>query len=340
MTTFHPTYPCVQRGRWIAPKRYVKAGFAPKSVNLNHLDAEAQSQEAIRLTKVMTDWFQSTGYDHGTLGWIIEKYLTDDMSPFHATAPKTQDGYKNQCARWKSHAGDQKLPDIKFPTIHRWHAHFSDGGRMSNGHHMMTMLRIVMSYGVMIEDGECDRIDRVLGKCRFPRPAPRSIAPTREDVEKVIAAAEGPVKLGLQLQWDLALRPGDVRKINWGQVDLAVTRISGDTSKTKAPFYFPLEDAPVLRAAIIASERTTGRLVPLSGNQYRRAFSDALRKSGVTPFQARDIRAGAITEAEELGVPLDARRQFATHRSTRTTEIYSRGAAKGVVLTMKTRNAT
>ena len=53
----------------------------------------------------------------------------------------------------------------------------------------MTMLRIVVGYGVSVEIEGCERLDTILGKMRFESPRARTERPTYDQTKAIIAKA-------------------------------------------------------------------------------------------------------------------------------------------------------
>ena len=75
----------------------------------------------------------------------------------------------------------------------------------------------------------------------------------------------------------------------------------------------------------------TGR--PWEASRFRRKWREIARARKIPDtFQNRDSRAGAITEARDLGADMEKARDAATHSNIATTERYSRMRAKNATV--------
>ena len=97
MPNFDPKFPClaIRRGspRWVCPPKYRKAGYSVASVNLRGLEGDALSNELIRLTGEMLEWWNGSGHPRDTWGWLLNEYLTGPHTPLDKVALKTREGY-------------------------------------------------------------------------------------------------------------------------------------------------------------------------------------------------------------------------------------------------------
>jgi hypothetical protein len=96
---------------------------------------------------------------------------------------------------------------------------------------MMTMLRSVAKYGGhALKIAEVREVSTVLSAMRFTSPKARDVAPTREQVYAIVAAADAAgdeaVACGLILQFELAMRAVDVRG-QWFEITEAEFRQGG-----------------------------------------------------------------------------------------------------------------
>lgn len=87
--------------KWMPSKKYVEAGYTVKSVNLDGTPGDSLDMErAARcrmLTREMLEWYKDTQESHiiaGTWGWLMQRYLHDEYSPFRETKVTTQNGYR------------------------------------------------------------------------------------------------------------------------------------------------------------------------------------------------------------------------------------------------------
>lgn len=355
---------------WKAPARYVKAGYMPKSIKLpaGHKDdahALDRAQKCREYTREMLKWWSNQdSIQEGTWHWLFSKYRSDQFSPIHKVKQNTRDNYLWCISRWDSSIGKAKLQDANYEFIIGLQVDMEKNGRSAAYiKRLFTMLRTVVSYGAMIEDPQAARISGILSLMRIKNPTPRTVAPTREQIEAIIKAADDAgdkmFALGLSIQWWFSLRAVDVRGqwlksdevsgitrsgkrwqdgMTWNMINREVTEIRKVISKTSfsnvQERVFDLTSVPELRERLLSipPERRTGPLIvtaryglPYDLHGWSRAFRRYARAAGVPDeVQAMDTRAGAITDAKLLGADQYALRDAAGHSNISTTDRYAR----------------
>lgn len=201
---------------WIPPQHDVRKGFPQKSLTLdpalNELELAARCRELwIELEAWREGKPQDTRY---SIGWLIDRYLTDEFSPYRNARPKTRSGYDYNCRVIRKSIGDRLInptleggvmkPRITGPDIRRWHTNWGkpvavagDDGREtfvasapSRARHCAVQLRILFSYAVEIAVPGAVEIKQILSTIEFPTTPPRTKAPTLEQVRALVREAE------------------------------------------------------------------------------------------------------------------------------------------------------
>jgi integrase len=340
---------------WKAPAKYVRAGYAVKRIRLegSDLDKAARCRE---LTREMLAWYDGEAHvEAGTWRWLLGRYKGDEYSPYQEVKANTRATYAREIAKLEEAIGAESLADWNMPRIKRWHQGMgAEGKSVDYTARQVTQIRMVVNYGVQIENAECNRLSLVLSKMKFPKPPPRQKAMTRDQAEAIAAAADeaGHVVFAtaLLLKFQTALRAVDVvgqwldekngtrwaDGLTWDMLDPEVTTLRKVTSKTGAEVEFDMRMLPVVRNRLRAMPRSVGPVFTMkNGKPYQRRYLLALfarfrAKAGVPKdVWFMDTRAGAITEAKEAGAsPMDIR-DMAGHSNLATTDRYMRGRADG-----------
>lgn len=361
---------------WRAPKSYIDLGHTKAAVRLpgeigdgRDLERAAKARE---LTRELLRWKDSLDVPKvqpGTWLWLIGRYKKDDISPFQDVKENTRENYLFHLSRWEEGIGAVEIAATDFPSIKRWQKAMEENGR--SDHYikaMFTMLRIIAGYGVALQVPGAMAVKAILGEIRFRSPKPRSVAPTEDQINAVIAAAdavgEHGFALGLSLQWWLSLRAVDVRGqhlgkgdgkrwadgLTWDMVDLDAMTIRKTPSKTarSAPeeIIWDLSLLPdiVERLSAIPKDRRIGPVVTMkNGKPYtRRGWADRFavhRKAAGVPdiVKAMDTRAAAINHGKRAGASKIELQHAAVHASGSTTERYlrERGDAANKVIQLR-----
>ncbi|MBB2832381.1 UNVERIFIED_ORG: hypothetical protein GGD51_002510 [Rhizobium esperanzae] len=252
--------------------------------------------------------------------------------------------------RWHGQWGEPKAPG----KPHRpWRAK-----------HAIDAVRQLISYGVTLGFDDCFRADTILGKIRFKTPPARTSVMTAEHVAaiRVTAHAEGfpSIALATVLQFELTMRqkdvvgewePGasaddggitykDTRWVNglvWSDIghDMILRKIHTKTG-------FPVEhDLKLHPAAIeeidrVPPEKRVGPLiiseatgVPYKNRKFTERWRKVADKAGIPrTIWNMDARAGAITEAYDLGAAETDVMKSAGHKNRQTSARYNRGTIK------------
>jgi hypothetical protein len=295
------------------------------------------------------------------LGKLIDAYRTDSVSGYQKLRYHVRRKQRTLLKRIKRRHGRTKLSKIKARTLLGWHAEWSEGGRLSNGHAFVKKLRTVFGFGLTIlEDKQCKRLRVVMNAMRFPAAQPRKEQITAEQAEAVRVTAHEmglhSIAMAQAFQFEVMLRQKDVigewvPKNEPGETDVFhkglkwLRGLRGDeidarmvlrhiTSKRQKPIEVDLSEAPMILAEfgrfigclpagpLIVCEHT-GRA--WKDDEFRRKWRIVANAAGIPKnVWNMDSRAGAISEAFEAGANPDDIRENATHSDLATTQRYNR----------------
>ncbi|MEC5293742.1 integrase [Aurantimonas sp. C2-5-R2] len=248
--------------------------------------------------------------------------------------------------RWHRAWGEPKQPDA---PARPWRAK-----------HTMDIVRQLIAYGVTLGFDDCFRADMILSKIRFPTPPARKAILTAAHVEAIRATAHAEgfpsIALATVLQFGLALRQKDVigewepigdgdggirykgtRWVNgltWSDIDADMILRKTHT-KTGFDVEHDLTYHPAVLAEIakVPADRRVGPIIisENTGEPYKhRNFTQRWRiiadRAGLPKgIWNMDARAGAITEAYNLGAAETDVMKSAGHRNRQTSARYNRG---------------
>lgn len=163
-----------------------------------------------------------------------------------------------------------------------------------------------------------------------PMPTPREVFITKDERDKLIAAAIAPhMKLFLQLAWFTAGRKDSILALEWDHVDFERGVIDlgqgvGNKRRAKPPI------SPTLRTALLEAykARTTDYVVEWAGGRVkniRKGFDQAAERAGLAGITPHDLRRSAARAMIEGGISMEEVSQYLGHTSTQVTEkVYGR----------------
>lgn len=360
---------------WRPPKRYVDAGYAVRGERLegirgDGLDAK-RAQRCRELTREMLRWWE--GLDHsgpeaGTFGHLIQKYLTDEFSPFRSVKPITQQDYIEFLNRWIPVIGEMRVGDLGYEGIMQIKMAMEAKGRSTSYiKRMFTMLRIATRYGRMTRFPGARDVTDILTDLRIANPPKRTVAPTREQVYAIVEEADRrkqtALAVGTILCFELCLRAVDVRGqwyksddetgvwyngrqwkdgLTWDMFSSDLTSFSKVISKTSKslpePYIFDLTPLPhlieQLKVLHAAGSGVGPVIVSSNGRPYtRNSWSQAFRRVREAldlpeDIASMELRAGGLTEAKQIGLDPLMIRDAGQHRQLSTTDGYMRGRSE------------
>lgn len=329
-------------------------------------DAE-RAATARQLTRDMVAAHQpDPGPDRGTWAWVIHKWKSDPNSRYNGCGQNTRADYDYRTGKWEKIIGHMKVEALTYEQIctiiHAMRAKdYSDSliQKLFGG------LRQVARYAkgpLRIREAQ-DVVD-VLAEIRFKSGQKRDVAPTSQQIRSIVDEADArglfAFATGILFQWTYALRAVDVRGqwhpadgkggivrngqrwqdgLTWDMVDPNLTEFSKVISKTGTAI-IGVRLTPELRARlkllrngggmgpIITSERYG---LPYEKHSWAQTFRRIRRDLGLPEeIKMMDTRAGALTEAKNLGVDPFALRDLGTHAHVDTTDGYARGRSENI----------
>lgn len=356
---------------WRAPSKAINAGYAVKRLKLPGTATDGADLERARLCREYTRealrWMSegdTSVFAKDTWGWLIQRYLTDELSPFREVKANTRDAYRWHLNRWQDAIGEAFVSTTSYSVLKGWQRAMQAKDR-SDAYikRMFTHLRIAASYGTALRIPGARDVKEILGEMRFSGNKPRSASPTSDQITAIIAkadaAGETTFALGLSLQWWLAFRAVDVRGqwlrmdkgeersgivrggfrwadgLTWDMIDISTMTLTKTPSKTREAMpdalVLDLSPVPDLVARLKALPHRVGPvIVDAKGLPYRKeAWSALFRRfraaAGVPDtIWLLDTRAGAINDAKRKGASPIELRDQANHASLATTNRYVR----------------
>lgn len=252
-----------------------------------HSEDEHQLERALRcrqLTQELVRWWD--GLDQpkvqlGTWQYLIARYKLDEFSPIQEVKANTKHGYLQQLAKLEVAIGHMPIRDLTYEQIKRTQKAMEDKGRSASYiHRFFNTLRRVARYGKALQIRDAAAVAQTLGEMRFQVGAARQVAPTREQVRQIIAAADAAglpdFAVGILIQFEFTLRAVDVRGhwletdeleggiirngkrwqdgLTWEMFDPDLNGFSKVISKTAkslpAPYWFDLTPLPEIQSRL------------------------------------------------------------------------------------------
>ncbi|NIZ63326.1 recombinase [Sedimentitalea sp. CY04] len=287
---------------WKCPRKLVKAGYAITKVKIEpagHIGDEHQRARALmcrELTQEAIRWSETHDQprvDPDTWMYLIARYRTDEFSPFQEVKANTKVGYLEQMKKLEEVIGHTKIADLTYEVIKTIQKAMTDKGRsVAYIHRFFNTLRRVARYGKALEIEAARKVSEILAEIRFQNSAARQVFPTREQVYRIVAAAdlEGMehYALGIMIQYEFALRAVDVRGqwletdeteggvirngkrwqdgLTWDMFDAGLTTMTKLISKTRKslpePYEFDLTAIPEIQSRLLRI-RPDGRMGPV-----------------------------------------------------------------------------
>jgi len=138
----------------------------------------------------------------------------------------------------------------------------------------------------------------------------------KDELDRLLAAADPPMRLAIVLARETGLREGEVCSATRAQINLYRREIHVPSNKAKNDEgrTVPLSEQAYeeLKAA---PARVDGRLVGLSADALSERFTALTAKVGIEGLWFHDLRGTAITRLARAGATLDELQQFSGHKS-------------------------
>lgn len=326
---------------WIAPAKDVAKGYAPKSIALDPNATDAD--RAARCEELHADllaWRANRGEQvtRYTISWLIRRYKTDHLSPYHNVKSKTRAGYDAMLRIIETAIPNQRIdhqfeagfyrPRITGHHVRQWHANCGKPGKTGNprparARYMIAVLRILASYAVEIGVPGAKDFRELLSSIRFPVNPARESAPSRLQVLAIVKTAlemgYRSVAITTLAQFELTERrisiigewDGPQWRPGWvwqGIVDWTITYHQTKVGRVERSY--DLRAMPALLDMLQATpdERRIGPVVicettgqPWRYRHYISVFRKVARAAGIgDDVWSMDMRAGGATEAGNI----------------------------------------
>lgn len=192
---------------WVPPAKDIRGGWPIKSITLYGSQAE-MAEQCRGLWRELMDWRRGIepGPEKFTLSWLIRRYQTDKMSPYHNVREKTRTRYDQSCRIIDATIGKRRIDAallggmirqrISGEDVCRWHMMWGVPGedgkptKPARARHTIAMLRLLVSYAVILNvPGAAELRTGTLKVLRFPTIPARDVAPTRQQVLDIVRKA-------------------------------------------------------------------------------------------------------------------------------------------------------
>lgn len=248
------------------------------------------------------------------------KKFSGQWSPGHAET--TMDRLKRDVFPW---LGDKPVSEIKPPDILAILRRVEGRGALETAHRVRTICGQVLRYAVATGRAERDSAADLRGALPPVREKHHAALTDPKAVAELLRAIDGfkgtfPVKCALKLAPMLFVRPGELRQMEWAEIDLdsAQWNLPAEKMKMKQPHIVPLSKQAVSILEELKPLTGSGRYVfpshrsrmrPMSNN----AINAALRRMGYTSddMTGHGFRAMARTILDEV---LQVRPDFIEHQ--------------------------
>jgi hypothetical protein len=298
-------------------------------------------------------------YD-GTVGSLCDAFERHDESPMRDVKASTAGSYSDSLKVIRGTVAARAVRAVTPIDVKTWFRKWKEpkepGGpeRTKRAHDAISMLRQILNFGRSLGYAECGELSEGLSSMRFERSGRRTTAMTVDHARTFIAAALARgdsrglyMAIGVAAQFETILRQIDVigewvdegahevwrGSFTWEAIPGGILRLK--TSKTGSPISHNLTKLELLwplMQAVPQAERF-GAVVkgegglPIRTRSYRKWFAEIRDAAGLPKdLWAMDARAGAVTEALDMGADLTDVSRTATHSTVTMTRRYDRVA--------------
>ncbi len=299
----------------------------------------------------------------GTIAWLCDLYQTDRDSPYRGLRPSTQVSYDESIAIVRDTIGSRRVDAVTGRDVRRWFKSWGRADPETDvlanprrAYGCIQLLRIVVNFGVESGSRASGGLKLILQAQRFKQPKGRKLTMTREQVDPFIVAAHAAklpsLALAVALQFSCALRQKDVigewvsdatggqrwtTGLLWGDHIGSDWTLQKPTSKSNGEEVaeFDLRPLPLAMAELgrIPAEARIGPVVRCEGTGrpwkqrlFAQRFREVARAAGIPDMVWNmDTRAGAVTEAYDMGAREEDAMDLATHKQRTTNQNYNRG---------------
>ncbi len=313
---------------WQPTQGLIKAGFLPRRLSDDRLEAIAQAEQ---FNTEIDRW-----RDHGTApsgiipnslaAYDLEFQRDEDFT--NGMAERTQADYLRNIKPALAWAGRHHPADLNRKAIKEWYRVQRDARGKAQSRHWFAALSRLLTFCVTeghLTENPCHGLTVEL---------PPSRTRVWTDAERLAfitaAEAEGHPSMGVavMLGWCLGQRPTDLRKLAWSSYDGRTIGLR--QRKTDQQVRIPvlpelrqlLDQLPRTSTQIVVSE-TTNR--PYQESAFQHTFADIRDKAGLpADLQFRDLRRTLATALGAAGATEDQIMSITGHRSRSVLSVYVR----------------
>ena len=299
----------------------------------------------------------------GTIAWLCDIYQTDRDSPYRGLRPSSQVSYDESIKILRDTVGSRRIDAVTGKDVRRWFKSWGRAdpetevlANPRRAYGAIQLLRIVVNFGVESGSRASVGLKLILQAQRFKQPKRRKLIMTREQVDLFIHAAHAAnlpsLALAVALQFSCALRQKDVigewvsqaaggrrwtTGLLWGDHIALDWTLAKPTSKSNGEEVaeFDLKLLPLAMAELqrVSAEARIGPVVrcestgrPWKQRLFAQRFREVARAAGIPDtVWNMDTRAGAVTEAYDMGAREEDAMDLATHKERKTNQGYNRG---------------
>lgn len=306
---------------WVCRQDLVKRGYTLKTQRVwagleDELNDESRAiivQACRRLQDEMLTWARggplSQPLFDGSLKSLIDFYRRDIDSPYQKVRFVTRRSYNTYLDALENEVGSRQLSALRGKDFIRWYQAWSS--RPATAHARITMLRMVLSFGIVLElyphgTDHCARLKAILSELRFSQAPARNEILTAEHAIAIRKAAHElgfpSVALAQALQFELMLRQKDVIG-EW--VPMNEPGLSSVTSRGRKWLYglnWSEVDANLILSHPMSKSRT-GKILEFDLNSYPMVKEEL----ALIPDSAR---IGPMIVSEFTGLPWISSKRF------------------------------
>lgn len=335
--------------RYWQPKKRYFVGAEWKECPFKRLrlpDADWHAK-AVELNVQLEKWRK--GYithksPEGSIGELIAQYRKS--AKFRKLGPNTQKLYIHYLEVLRKEVGEFQVKDFgRKEAMFLYEEMATNHARGAS--QFVQVSRVLFEYGIKIESAD----KNPFMKMDIPKDAPRQTIIPVEFIEsakaKAIELGLRSVAVAIQLGYDTAQRPGDIRNLSRKDYDGQWLRIK--QAKTNARVDIPVFRLPVLKAmldaqahdsVLILHEERTGQ--PYTKDMLCRRVREVYTACGIgKDMQFRDLRRTSVVRLAEAGCEIGEICSITGHslkEATRILEIYmprSRKQAENAVIKLE-----
>lgn len=354
---------------WVATAITRRASSYPiKTIRLTETTDEARAARCRDLTAELREWLagRDTSTFDGTIRGLIRAYRNVPESPYADVQENTRADYDQRLRLIETAIGGRNIAVLTAVDFRRWHREFrapaEEGGapRIRQAHGLMTMVRMLLKFGVSMRLKGCAPALHVISQMEFEAPKRRKQQVEFGQAEKIVdlalAAGRRSIALGQALQFELMMRQVDVigkwekadgasgilhngnrwgGGLLWSHISPTMT-VSKVTTKTGAEGQWDLTEYPLVMKALAAypPEDRIGPMIvseitglPYDRHDYARDWRPFADAAGVPKdVWNRDSRAGGITEGWDANADKKDLQRTATHTDPSMTDQYARNS--------------